>query len=77
MSVRGDNFNKNSCVSVSTPILLSSPSSEYIECDRYGTRRHAAAMVGLWRTQFPGDEADVVWEACAESGVMEEMGYTQ
>jgi len=34
-------------------------------------------MVGLWRTQFPGDEAAAVWEACAESGVLEEMGYVQ
>ena len=48
-----------------------------IDRDRYGTRRHAAAMVDLWRTQFPGDEAEVVWDACASSGVMEEMGYRQ
>ena len=45
--------------------------------DRYGTRRHAAAMVGLWRKQFPEEEATVVWEACAESGVLEEMGYVK
>jgi len=44
---------------------------------RYGTRRHAAAMAGLWRTQFPGGEAAAVWEACADSGVLEEMGYVQ
>lgn len=46
------------------------------EWDRYGTRRHAAAMVGLWRAQMPPEEAAAVWEACADSGVMATMGYT-
>lgn len=44
---------------------------------RYGTRRHSSAMVGLWRTQMPAEEASAVWEVCAGSGVLEEMGYSQ
>lgn len=44
--------------------------------DKYGTRRHAAAMAGLWRTQMSQDEATAVWEACGASGVMDAFGYT-
>lgn len=50
--------------------------AKQVEWDRYGTRRHAAAMVGLWRTQMPKEEAEAVWEGCAESGVMDVMGYS-
>lgn len=46
------------------------------EWDKYGTRRHSAAMVGLWRKQMPAEEAAAVWEACVDSGVMETIGYS-
>ena len=50
--------------------------AKQVEWDRYGTRRHAAAMIDLWRKQMPKDEAAAVWEGCTESGVMEVMGYS-
>lgn len=50
--------------------------SEQAERDRYGTRRHAAAMAELWRAQMPTDEAEAVWQACGGSGVMPVLGYT-
>lgn len=46
------------------------------EWDKYGTRRHAAAMVGLWRKKMSEEESVAVWEACADSGVMDTMGYS-
>lgn len=50
--------------------------AKQVEWDRYGTRRHAAAMIDLWRKQMPKDEAEAVWEGCTESGVMGAMGYS-
>lgn len=50
--------------------------AKQVEWDRYGTRRHAAAMIDLWRKQMPKDEAEAVWEGCTESGVMKVMGYS-
>lgn len=50
--------------------------AKQVEWDRYGTRRHAAAMIDLWRKQMPKDEAEAVWEGCTESGVMHVMGYS-
>ncbi|CAB1103308.1 unnamed protein product [Ectocarpus sp. CCAP 1310/34] len=41
----------------------------------YGTRRHSSAMADLWRSQMPEDMAEIVWDACQDSGVMSEMDY--
>lgn len=49
--------------------------SKQSEEDPYGTRRHSAAMVGLWRSQMPDEDAVAVWEACEGSGVMEDLFY--
>lgn len=59
-----------------TDVKCKEKMAKQVEWDRYGTRRHAAAMVGLWRTQMPEGEAEAVWEGCAESGVMDVMGYS-
>lgn len=41
----------------------------------YGTRRHSSDMADLWRSQMPEDMAEIVWDACQDSGVMPEMDY--
>lgn len=41
----------------------------------YETRRQSTAMADMWRTQMPKVQADAVWEACEESGVMPVLGY--
>lgn len=41
----------------------------------YGTKRQSAAMVSMWRTLMSGQDAQAVWEACEESGVMDALGY--
>lgn len=57
------------------PSKCTTRTAERASWDRYGTRRHAKAMAGLWRTQMPRDEAEAVWEACRSSRVMETLGY--
>ena len=41
----------------------------------YSTQRHSADMVDQWRIQMPKEYAEVVWEECAESNVMADLGY--
>ena len=41
----------------------------------YGTKRQSAAMVSMWRTVMPEQDAQAVWEACEDSGVMGALGY--
>ena len=41
----------------------------------FGTRRQSAAMASMWRTLMPEQDAQSVWEACEESGIMDALGY--
>lgn len=49
--------------------------SKQSETNPYGTRRHSAAMAGLWRSQMREEDAAAVWEMCEDSGVMEDLLY--
>lgn len=42
----------------------------------YSTKRHSQEMVDLWRQQMPTDDIKAVWEACQDSGVMDELRYS-
>lgn len=44
--------------------------------DPWSTRRHSSQMADLWRTQMPEQDAAAIWEACLDSGVMEELKYS-
>ncbi|CAN0397062.1 unnamed protein product, partial [Laminaria digitata] len=41
----------------------------------YGTKRQSADMVSMWRTLMSEQDAQAVWEACEDSGVMDALGY--
>ena len=41
----------------------------------YGTKRHSAVMVSMWRTLLPREDAQAVWEACEDSGIMSTLHY--
>ena len=41
----------------------------------YGTKRHSAVMVSRWRTLMPKQDAQAVWEACEDSGIMSTLHY--
>lgn len=41
----------------------------------YETKRQSSAMVDMWRTKMPKTQANAVWEACEDSGVMTALGY--
>ncbi|CAN0137659.1 unnamed protein product [Ectocarpus sp. 8 AP-2014] len=48
----------------------------YSDQHPYDTKRHSSAMIDLWRQQMPQADAQAVWDACQESRVMEELGYS-
>ena len=76
---------RRSLVSVNGQVSGSSNSEETLaEClentkeakhDPYGTRRQSADMVSMWRTLMPEESAQVVWDVCQDSEVMDALGY--
>lgn len=40
-----------------------------------GTQRESAAMPSMWRTIMPREDAQAVWDACQDSGIMDALGY--
>ena len=41
----------------------------------FGTKRQSAVMVSMWRTLMPRQDAQAVWEACEDSGIMGTLHY--